>query len=44
MPKISFAAHISPREAYARRSRSPDLPGAARPDVTRLYPGLTRTP
>ncbi|PPU78641.1 hypothetical protein XcuCFBP2542_00055 [Xanthomonas cucurbitae] len=27
MPKISFAAHISPREASARRSRSPLPPG-----------------
>ncbi|PPU54457.1 hypothetical protein XdyCFBP7245_18030 [Xanthomonas dyei] len=34
MPKISFAAHISPGEASARRSRSPYLPGAARTDVT----------
>lgn len=36
MPKISFAAHISPREAIERRSRSPYLPGAARTDVTHL--------
>ncbi|QCZ64864.1 hypothetical protein CAI18_11250 [Xanthomonas citri pv. punicae] len=34
MPKISFAAHISPREAIERRSRSPYLPGAVRTDLT----------
>ncbi len=34
MPKISFVAHISPREAIERRNRSPYLPGAVRTDVT----------
>lgn len=39
MPKISFAAHISPREAIERRSRSPYLPGAVRIDVNHLSRG-----
>ncbi|PPV08192.1 hypothetical protein XBLMG947_0722 [Xanthomonas bromi] len=33
MPKISFAAHISPGEAIECRSRSPALPGAVSTDV-----------
>ncbi|MBB4132698.1 hypothetical protein GGR62_003523 [Xanthomonas campestris] len=39
MPKISFAAHISSREAIERRRTRPRLPSAARPDTPHLPQG-----
>ncbi len=44
MPKISFAAHISSREANDRRSRSPYLPGAAEQTWSVLRVAATRAP